>query len=61
MTELLVHTILLIAVLAHLVLASVMYKKINADPSLSFHQKNQWRLRALIFPAYYWFAFRKKK
>lgn len=61
MIELILYSILFVAILAHLVLASVIYKKINADPSLSFHQKNQWRLRALIFPAYYWFAFRKKK
>ncbi|WP_209332732.1 hypothetical protein [Lunatimonas salinarum] len=61
MTELIIYSVLLLAIIAHLVLASIMYKEINADTSLSFHEKNQWRLRALIFPAYFWFAFQKKK
>lgn len=61
MTELLIYSILLIAVLAHLGMTILMYKKINSNKTLSFHEKNQWRLRALVFPAYYWFAFQKKK
>ncbi|MCC5937554.1 MAG: hypothetical protein JJU34_09740 [Lunatimonas sp.] len=61
MTELIVYSLLFLAIIAHLVLASIMYKRINAHPSLSFHEKNRWRLRALIFPAYFWFAFQKKK
>lgn len=60
MTELIIYGILLIAVLAHLIFASLLYKKINADPNLGFHEKNDWRLKALIFPAYFWFAFKKR-
>lgn len=59
MTELIVYSVLFCAVLAHLILASVLYRKINADSTLDIHQKNHWRIRALIFPGYFWFAYRK--
>ena len=60
MTELIIYSLLLLGVLAHLIFASLLYKKINADTHLDFHEKNEWRLKALIFPAYYWFAFKRR-
>ncbi|SHN20334.1 hypothetical protein SAMN04488057_11090 [Cyclobacterium lianum] len=61
MNELIIYSILLLMVLTHLILASLLYRKINRDKQLSFHEKNDWRLRALVFPAYYWFAYKKHK
>ncbi len=60
MTELIIYSLLFIALLAHLVMAMALYGKIKRSKKLSFHQKNNWRLKALIFPAYYWFAFSKE-
>jgi hypothetical protein len=58
MTELIIYSILLIALLAHLGMAMALYVKINRSKALSFHEKNNWRLKALLLPVYYWFAFR---
>ncbi len=58
MNELIIYSILLIALLAHLGMAMALYVKINRSKALSFHEKNKWRLKALLFPAYYWFVFK---
>lgn len=54
MTELIIYTGLLIAVIAHAVFAAKMYKTINSDHSLNFKEKNDWKLKALVFPAFFW-------
>jgi hypothetical protein len=59
MKELIVYSLLLFLVLAHLVMASLFYRHINNNKSLSFNEKNDWRLKALIFPAYYWICYKK--
>jgi hypothetical protein len=51
----------LLLVLAHLVMASLFYRQINKNPRLSFHEKNDWRLKALVFPAYYWFRYKREQ
>nr|MBI1229065.1 hypothetical protein [Cytophagales bacterium] len=60
MTELFIYSVLLVGVLTHLIFAALLYKKINADPHLGFHEKNEWRLKALVFPAYFWFVFKRR-
>jgi hypothetical protein len=60
MTELIIYILLLIAILAHVILATMLYKRISKDQALSFHEKNNWRLKALTFPAYFWIAFKKR-
>lgn len=61
MGELILYSILLVAVLGHAVAAAKMYREVNADKGLTFKQKNDWKLKALIFPALYWFYYRKEK
>ena len=61
MKELIIYLVLLLAILGHLVVASKMYKEVNADKGSNFKQKNDWKLKALIFPALYWFYYRKEK
>jgi hypothetical protein len=61
MTELLIYSILLVAALGHAGASAKMYKQINADKGLTFKQKNDWKLKALTFPAYFWFAYQKQK
>lgn len=61
MKELIVYLVLLLAILGHLVVASKMYKEVNADKGLTFKQKNDWKLKALLFPALFWFYYRQEK
>ncbi|WP_162342470.1 hypothetical protein [Cyclobacterium salsum] len=61
MTELILYTAALLLVLAHLLMASLFYRHINNNPRLSFHEKNDWRLKALVFPAYYWFRYKRQQ
>ena len=60
MNELIIYSVLLFLVLSHLVMASLFYTQISKNERLSFHEKNAWRLKALIFPIGYWFLFKKR-
>lgn len=61
MNELIIYSILFIAILGHCVAAAVLYREINADQGLSFTEKNSWKLKALISPALFWFYYRQEK
>ena len=50
MVELLVYSLLLVAVLGHGWAAARWYKKIHQNTQLTFSQKNALKLRALVFP-----------
>jgi hypothetical protein len=53
MTELIIYAFLFLALIAHTLMASKMYRTVHADESLSIKEKNDWKLKALIFPGYY--------
>ncbi len=61
MEELIIYSVLLLLVFAHLLFANKLYKAIQKDKHLSFHEKNDWKLKALVFPAYYWFKYKELK
>jgi len=61
MNELVIYSILLLAALGHAVASAKMYKEVNADAGLTFKEKNDWKLKALIFPALFWFYYRQEK
>jgi hypothetical protein len=61
MNELVVYSLLFVAILGHLVAAAKMYKEVHADEGLAFKEKNDWKLKSLIFPALYWFYYRQEK
>lgn len=61
MTELIIYSILLLAALGHAVFALKMYKQVNTDKGVTFKQKNDWKLKALVFPGYFWFEYQKEK
>ena len=61
MKELFIYSFLLIAILGHCIMAAKMYREVNADSGLSFHEKNAWKLRALIFPGLFLFYYRQEK
>lgn len=58
MVELLVYSLLLVAVLGHGWAAARWYKKIHQNTQLTFSQKNALKLRALVFPISLWWASR---
>tara|TARA_R110001592_G_scaffold363389_2_gene686988 strand:+ start:12561 stop:12764 length:204 start_codon:yes stop_codon:yes gene_type:complete len=60
MNELILYSVMLFLVLGHLLMASLFYRQISKNKFLSFHEKNDWRLKALIFPLGYWFLFKKR-
>ncbi|MFC3416559.1 hypothetical protein [Algoriphagus hitonicola] len=59
MQELLIYAILFLLLIGHTLLAGKMYRKVHEDERLSFHEKNDWKLKALIFPAFFWFQYKK--
>jgi len=54
MTELIFYAVVFIMLIAHTLMAGKMYKAVHANPNLSLKQKNDWKLKALIFPGYFW-------
>ncbi|MBC6365610.1 hypothetical protein [Algoriphagus sp. AK58] len=61
MYELVFYSMLFVAILGHLVFASKMYKEVNSDQGLTFREKNDWKLKSLLFPALFWFYYRQEK
>ena len=61
MSELVFYSVLFVAILGHLIAASKMYKEVNQDNGLTFKQKNDLKLKALLFPALFWFYYRQEK
>lgn len=61
MTELLVYALIFLLLFGHAIMASMMYSTVHRDETLSFKEKNDWKLKALIFPVYYWGQYKKSK
>nr|WP_297336470.1 hypothetical protein [Algoriphagus sp.] len=59
MQELSIYAVLFLMLIGHTLLAGKMYRKVHENSTLSLRQKNDWKLKALIFPAYYWFEYKK--
>ncbi len=60
MSELILYAILFVLLIGHCLLAGKMYRAVHEDLSLSLQEKNAWKLKALIFPAYFWGQYKKK-
>ncbi|AGA77851.1 hypothetical protein [Echinicola vietnamensis] len=54
MTELIIYAIIFLLLFGHATMASMMYSQVHKNTSLSIKEKNDWKLKALIFPIYYW-------
>jgi hypothetical protein len=54
MTELIIYAILFLALIGHCLLAGKMYRAVHENQTLSVQEKNDWKLKALIFPVYFW-------
>ena len=60
MTELIIYAIVFALLLAHSIMASFFYGKIHRNEELSLHEKNNWKLKSLILPAYFYTKYKKK-
>lgn len=61
MQELILYAVLFSALLGHSLLAGKMYREVHENTELSIREKNNWKLRALVFPGYFWFKYKKSK
>jgi hypothetical protein len=61
MNELIIYAILFAALSGHCLWAGKMYRVVHQDPSLSFREKNDWKLKALVFPGWYWWQYKNQK
>jgi hypothetical protein len=61
MTELILYAIAFVLLIGHTLLASKMYRAVHADTSLGLKEKNDWKLKALIFPGYFWGKYKARR
>jgi hypothetical protein len=61
MTELIVYALVFVLLLGHTLLSAKMYRVVHEDKSLSLKERNDWKLRALIFPGYFWGKYKGRK
>lgn len=59
MTELIIYAVVFLLLIAHTLMAGKMYKAVHNNPNLSVKEKNDWKLKALIFPGYFWDKYKK--
>jgi hypothetical protein len=60
MNELIIYAILFLMLIGHTGMAAKMYQKVQDDQSLTMKEKNEWKLKALVFPAYFWSKYKKQ-
>ena len=60
MNELIIYAFLFLALIGHTLLASKMYRTVHEDKTLSVQEKNDWKLKALIFPGYFWGKYKNR-
>jgi len=59
MTELIIYAFVFLLLIGHTLMAGSMYMKVHRNNSLPPEEKNSWKLKALIFPAYYLGQYKK--
>lgn len=59
MTELIIYAAIFLLLIAHTTMAGSMYMKVHNNNNLPPEEKNSWKLKALIFPAYYYGQYKK--
>ncbi len=61
MNELIIYAVIFALLIFHCLLAGKMYRTVHQDDKLSFKEKNDWKLKALVFPAYFWFLYKQER
>ncbi|WP_291784275.1 hypothetical protein [Cecembia sp.] len=59
MTELIIYALLFLLLIAHTLMASKMYRAVHENKTLSLQEKNDWKLKALLFPGYFWGRYKR--
>jgi len=59
MIELVLYALIFLALIGHIVMAFRMYMAVHTNKNISIHQRNEWKVKALVFPAYYWPLYKK--
>ena len=57
--ELLAYALLFLLLIGHTLMAAKMYRSVHENKALSLQEKNNWKLKALIFPGYFWGQYKK--
>ncbi|WP_194973369.1 hypothetical protein [Aquiflexum lacus] len=60
MTELVIYAVLFLLLIGHTLLASKMYNAVHLNNSLDIREKNDWKLKALIFPLFFWGRYKRR-
>jgi hypothetical protein len=60
MTELVIYAVLFLLLIGHTLLASKMYNTVHQNNSLDIREKNDWKLKALIFPLFFWGRYKRR-
>lgn len=60
MLELLVYSMLFLALIGHCFFSNKMYRAVHQNPDLKTQEKNDWKLKALVFPAYFWMKYKQQ-
>lgn len=61
MNELILYLVAFILLIGHCLLAGKMYREVHADLNLHPSAKNDWKLKALIFPVYFYQKYKSEK
>lgn len=61
MTELIIYAVLFAALMGHCLFANKMYRAVHEDQNLKMKEKNDWKVKALLFPAYFWGKYKQEK
>ena len=61
MTEVIIYAILFAALMGHCLFANKMYRAVHEDQSLKMKEKNDWKFKALLFPAYFYGKYKQQK
>jgi hypothetical protein len=61
MSELIIYALVFVLLIGHCLAAGKMYRTVHEDTGLAFKEKNDWKLKALVFPGFFWFQYQKRK
>ena len=59
MLELIIYALVFLALIGHIIMAFRMYMAVHHNKALPMQERNSWKLKALVFPAYYWPLYKK--
>ncbi|MFC3879600.1 hypothetical protein ACFOSV_05415 [Algoriphagus namhaensis] len=61
MSELILYAVVFLLLIGHCLMAGKMYRQVHEDQNLSVTEKNDWKLKALILPIYFFPKYKSTK